>query len=169
MKSHSDANEILELDEGSWVYLSLGDLDGSDRELSRHVIETCESNGWSAVTSAPPPDEDRLADSAHFFEGMSHAVEHADVVIVSVNRPSAMADVELAFAYRHRKPVIVLRNQRAEAVVSDVRDMARRYDRAFIVDCVDAEGCVGGLRDAFDDPRFAEIISDAAREPSSYA
>ena len=160
---------MLELDEGSWVYLSLGDSDSVDHALSRRVIEICKSSGWPAVTCSPPQHENSPADSARFFEGMSHAVEHADVVIVSVNGPSAMADAELAFAYRYKKPVIALRIQRGEAVASDVRAMLRRYDRAFIVDCIDMEGCVGGLREAFEDPRFAEIISDAAGEPTTYA
>jgi nucleoside 2-deoxyribosyltransferase len=169
VEPHFEADGMLELDEGSWVYLSFGDSNPGDRALSRRVIETCESSGWPAVTRSPTQHENSPADSARFFEGMSHAVEHADVVIVSVSGPSAMADAELAFAYRYKKPVIALRMQGGDAVVSDVRAMLRRYGRAFVVDYADAEGCVGGLREAFDDPRFAEIIGDAAGEPTTYA
>jgi nucleoside 2-deoxyribosyltransferase len=169
VEPHFEADEMLELDEGSWAYLSLGDSDGDNRALSRRVIETCESNGWPAVSWSLPRHENGPADSARFFEGMSHAVEHADVVIVSVDEPSAMTDAELAFAYRYNKPVIALRIQREDPIVSGVQAMLRRYDRAFLVDCVDADGCVGGLREAFGDPRFAEIIGDAAGEPTTYA
>jgi len=165
----SEANETLELDEGSWVYLGLGDSDDGDHALSRRVIETCASNGWPAVTWSPPRHENSPADLARFFEGMSHAVEHADVVIVSVNGPSTIADAELAFAFRYNKPVIALRIHQGDTVASEVRAMLRRYSRAFIVDCADTEGCIGGLREAFGDPRFAAVISDAAGEPTTYA
>jgi Ni,Fe-hydrogenase maturation factor len=80
-----------------------------------------------------------------------------------------MADAELAFAYRHNKPVIALQIQQGDAVGSDLRAMLQRYDRAFIVECADADGCVGGLREAFDDPRFTEIVNEAAGEPTTYA
>lgn len=169
MGFHSEANEMLELDEGSWAYLSLGNRGRDDRALSQRLIETCESHGWPAVTWSPSQHEGGAAGSVRFFEGMSHAVEHADVVIVSADASSAMADVELAFACRYNRPVIILRIQHEETVPSEVRAMLRRYDRAFVVDCADADGCVGGLREVFDDPRFAGVVSDATGEPTTYA
>jgi hypothetical protein len=161
--------EIHEFDEGSWVYLGLLDSGrGIDRDLHRGVIETCESSGWPAVSWSPAQHAQSPADSARFFEGMNHAVAHADVVVVLVNGSSTMTDAELAFAYRHRRPVIALRMENEDTPASEVRAMLDRYDRALTIDCADMEECLVGLRKALVDPSFGAIIREAAGEPSSY-
>jgi nucleoside 2-deoxyribosyltransferase len=165
-----NADEVHEFDEGSWVYLSSQDaMHGRRRDLQRGLIDTCAENGWSAVSWSPSQHSHSPTDSSRFFDGMSHAVEHADVVVVLLNGSSTMTDAELVFAYRHRRPVIALRIEDEESIRSEVREMLSGYDRALIVGCSDTEGCLVALRKALADPSFAAIIREAASESSSYA
>jgi hypothetical protein len=158
---------IHELDEGSWVYLSMRAGDGAGAgDLHRVLVAACEENGWPAVTWSSQQGVDH-ADSARFFEGMSHAVAHADVVVVVLDGASAMTDAELAFAYRHRRPVLAVRI-RDEVASSDVRAMLHGYDRALTISCAGAGDCSDGLKNAFADPGFAEVIRNAMAESTGY-
>ncbi len=93
---------------------------------------------------------------------MGHAVEHADMVIVLVNGSSTITDAELAFAYRHRRPVVALEISDGEPCSSDVRAMLRGYDRVLTVECRDAAECVVGLRDALSSAVFAAMVDPPA-------
>ncbi|HEX7293054.1 MAG TPA: hypothetical protein VF259_00790, partial [Solirubrobacterales bacterium] len=150
MTAQSQVDEAHELDEGSWAYLSLWGLE--QRDLHRHIVDACEASGWPAVSWSPVAHEGNVTDSARFFEGMGHAVEHADVVIALVDTSSAMTDAELAFAYRHNRPVIGLRVGGREEKPSPVQAMLRRYGRGRLIDCADIDECSAGLRDALADP-----------------
>lgn len=152
-----------EFDEGSWVYLSLSrSEDEGEDELRQGVIAALEENGWPAVTWSPPPSGEALA--SHFFEGMAHAVEHADAVVVLLGGSSTLVDAELAFAYRHRRPVVALQLSGGEKCASGVRTMLRRYERARTVECGDAAECVSGLRSMLADPSFGEMVDEATWE-----
>jgi nucleoside 2-deoxyribosyltransferase len=166
MNARARSPEVHDLDEGSWAYLSLWDQDErTGRHLHERVIEACESSGWPAVSWSPPAHEGNMIDSSRFFEGMSHAVEHADVVIVLMNRCSAMTDAELAFAYRHNRPVVGLRLRGGEEVaVSEVQAMLQRYTRARVIECENVDGCVSGLREALADSEFTATIREASGE-----
>jgi hypothetical protein len=156
-------DEIRDLDEGSWVYLSLGEADLRVRpDLHREVIKACESCGWPTVSWSPLPH--RRHDVRRFFEGMDHAVEHADVVIVLMDGESAVADAELAFAYKHKRPVIGLSFAGENPQSSAVRAMLGSYERAHMVECADVDGCAAGLREALTDRRFGVTIHEAASE-----
>lgn len=156
-------DEIRDLDEGSWVYLSLGEADPPARpDLHREVIKACESSGWPTVSWSPSPH--RGPDVRRFFEGMDHAVEHADVVVVLMDGDSAVADAELAFAYKHRRPVIGLSFAGETPQSSAVRAMLHSYERAHLVECVDVDGCAAGLREALTDQGFGVTIHEAASE-----
>lgn len=155
-------NEFQELDESSWIYLSL--WSGEQRlknELHEQVVAACESNGWPAVSWSLPAHRGSPLDSARYFEGMCHAVEHADVVIAFVNGRSAMTDAELAFAYRHNRPVVGLRVGSPDGE-SAVQAMLEGYGRAWLVEAPDVEGCMAGLRQALADPALAAIVRDEA-------
>ncbi len=155
-------NEVHELDESSWVYLSVQHAQRDEGFLS-NVIEACEESGWPAVTWSPPQREEKL--TARFFEGVDHAVEHADVVIVIVNGSSTITDAELAFAYRHRRPVLALAIGDGDPSSSEVRLMLRGYDRALTIECGDAAECAAGLRNALTSPAFAAMIDDETGAP----
>ena len=159
-----------EFDEGSWIYLRLQQPEPDDhRDLHRRLIEVCEENGWSAVTWSPPRHEKNPADSARFFEGMSHAVAHADVVVALVSASAGMTGAELAFACRHRRPVIALQIEGENDCSSEVRAMLQGYHRAFTVDCTTFDECISGLKRAFQDPSFGAIIHEASGEPVHHA
>jgi nucleoside 2-deoxyribosyltransferase len=170
MNAQPQVDEVHELDEGSWVYLSLWGVERrTERDLHQRVIEACEASGWPAVSWSPPAHKGNVTDSSRFFEGMSHAVEHADVVVVLVNSPSAMTDAELAFAYRHNRPVVGLRLGSQRTTASAVQAMLQRYGRAHLIDCADIDDCAAGLREALTDPGFAATIREAAGEQLDHA
>lgn len=165
MSAPAIEDEVYELDDSSWVYLSLWNLERrAGREVHRQVVEVCEASGWPAVSWSPPAHDGNVTDSARYFEGMAHAVEHADLVVVLVDGPSAMTDAELAFAYSHHRPVVGLRVASEEMTGSDVQGMLHRYRRAWLVDAPDIEGCLTGLREALGDPEFRGIVRDAAKD-----
>jgi hypothetical protein len=150
-------DEIQELDEGSWVYLSLQQAYREQNEsLLGDVIDACEKSGWPAVTWSPPQREENL--TARFFEGMDHAVEHAEMVVVLVNGSSSITDAELAFAYRHRRPVVALEIRDGDPCSSEVRKMLHGYDFVFTIEGGSAADCIAGLRDALADPSFAAMV-----------
>jgi len=158
-------NEVYALDDSSWVYLSLWNLERhTGSEVQRRVVEACEASGWPAVSWSPPAHDGNVTDSARYFEGMAHAVEHADLVVAWVDGPSAMTDAELAFAYSHHRPVVGLRVSSEEMGISAVQAMLRRYKRAWLVDAPDVEGCLAGLREALGDPEFRGMVHDAAED-----
>jgi len=162
-------DEVHDLDEGSWLYLSLGGT-AHPREhddLRRRVIDACEKSGWPAVSWSPVPHEGNVIDSARFFDGMSHAVEHADAVVVLLNAPSPLTDVELAFAYSHNRPIVGLRIGDRDSS-SAVQAMLRRHGRAYVLDCTDVDECIDSLHKALADPHFAETIRQAAGEQASH-
>src|SRR4029077_6832400 len=98
MSAQPRVDQVHDLDEGSWVYLSLWNAERRTHgDLHQRVIEACESSGWPAISWSPPRHSGNLTDSTRFFEGMNHAVEHADVVVVLMSGDSSMRDVELAF------------------------------------------------------------------------
>lgn len=164
MNDEAHVGAVEDLNEGSWVYLSLRSADKRiDRALHRQVIEACEASGWPAVSWSPTPHRGNVFDSGRFFEGMSHAVEHADAMVVLLDSPSALTDVELAFAYTHNRPVIALRIGDPERR-SEVQAMLRRHDRARVIDCADMDECVAVLRSALSDPEFGEMVRMAASE-----
>lgn len=151
------------LHEGSWVYLSLGDPDRQSRlDLRQRVIEACESSGWPAVSWSTAPN--RGHDPERHAEGMSHAVEHADVVVVLMDSDSVVTDAELAFAYKHRRPVIGLSLASVVPQSSPVRAMLATYERARMVDCADIAECATSLREALSDPGFIGAIHEETEE-----
>lgn len=160
--------EIRDLDEGSWVYLSLGEADLRTRpDLREQVIEACESSGWPAVSWSPAPRKDH--DVSRFTEGMDHAVEHADVVIVLMEGGSAVADAELASALKHRRPVVGLSFATEGLQRSAIQAMLSSYERGRVVECADVDDCVSGLREALTDRGFGVTIHEAASEGVGYA
>jgi DNA-binding NarL/FixJ family response regulator len=159
--------EIRDLDEGSWIYLSLGEADLRVRPgLREQVIEVCESSGWPAVSWSPPLHREH--DVSRFFEGMDHAVEHADVVIVLLEGDSAVADAELASALKHRRPVIGLSFAAGSFRRSAVQASLSTYARGRVVECADVDDCVSGLREALTDRSFGVTIHEAASEGVGY-
>lgn len=161
--------EVRDLDEGSWVYLSLGVAErGAGHDLRQRVVDVCEESGWPAVSWSPTPHEGNVFDSARFFDGMSHAVEHADAVVVVLDDPSPMTDVEIAFAYTHNRPIVGLRVGNRDSG-SEVQGMLRSHGRAYVVDCADIDECVDSLRQALSNPRLSEAIREAAGEQTSHA
>lgn len=161
MSTQPHLDEVHDPDEGSWVYLSLGTAD--ENEVRRRVIAACEASGWPAVTWSPEPHQANAADSARFFEGMGHAVEHADAVVVLMGEHSAMTDIELAFAYRHNRPVVGLRLG-DQAPVSPAEAMLNGHGRAVVIDCADVNECDAALREALSSPGFAAKVRLAASE-----
>lgn len=162
MEASVRENEVHELDESSWIYLSLwGSGQLMERDLHQQVVGVCEASGWPAISWSPPAHTGNVTDSARYFEGIGHAVEHADFVVAFINGRSAMTDVELAFAYRHNRPVVGLRVGDQNEEISAVQGMLRRYGRARLIDAADIDGCVAALRDALADPGFAVMIQDA--------
>lgn len=159
--------EIRDLDEGSWVYLSLGAADLRARpDLREQVVKACESSGWPAVSWSPSPRKGH--DVSRFFEGIDHAVEHADVVIVLMEGDSAVADAELASALKHRRPVIGLSFAAENLQTSAIRGTLNSYERARVVECADVNDCVSGLREALTDRGFGVTIHEAASEGVGY-
>lgn len=164
MDRHWQLDEDHGIEDGSWVYLSLS---GATGELEQLVADACRANGWPAVT-AHAPEEGGHGGSASFFEAISHAVEHADVVIVSLDRSSSFVDAELAFACRYGRPVIAFATGAEEFDVTQVRSMLPAYERAFIVEAVDTDTRMDQLRRTFEDPAFGAIVQAAAGEPTTY-
>jgi hypothetical protein len=162
MSSDTSFDEKASLDEGSWVYLcaSVGQ-GGGERHLQRRVIEACEESGWLAIcwSSSARAKE---ADPGRFFQGVSHAVGHADVVVAFIDEGEDLADIELALAFSHRRPIVGV--NLAENLPSNIQAMLNGYERARVVNCSSADECFTGLRETLADPDFSETIRLAAGE-----
>jgi len=170
MGAQLKAKNAPELHEGSWAYLSLSAEEGqSERQLHRHVMDACESSGWPAVSWSPAsrPDSDTL-DFERFVDGMSHAIAHADVVVAFIHGSSDLADMELEFAYEHRRPIIALRYPGDRPPASDAQQRLGDYDRVRLVECDDPEKCVAGFHEVLEDPGFRAIIGEAGGESSRH-
>lgn len=164
-------DDTHDLNEGSWAYVSLPDLEKGEADLRSIVVEACESSGWHAVSSSLPERDGGDLDSARVFERMSHAVGHADVVVVLMDGSSAMTHAELAFAYEHHRPVIGLTFEmgKKDGSSSEAQATLERYAWARLVECVSPDDCASGLREVLTDPDFAVTIRGAAREKADRA
>lgn len=156
-----DQREPSELDEGSWIYLSTGSsAQPAEQDLLERVVEACAKSGWRTVTHPPPRREGSSADPGRFFASLSHAVEHADVVVVMIGERDEMADAELTLAYSHGRPVVGL--QIGEAPFdTQIRMLLADYERARVVTCSSPSECEVSLQETLADPAFAETIRQA--------
>jgi hypothetical protein len=99
-------------------------------------------------------------DPGRFFSSVSHAVEHADVVVAVIGASGEMADAELTLAYSHGRPVVGVRI--GEVLTESQAEMLlHRYERARIVSCETVGECALSLREALSDPAFVETIRQA--------
>jgi hypothetical protein len=157
MEAHID--DSPEIDEGSWVYLS-GVTSSASRipGLHEHLIEACEASGWAIVSCSAEERVGQGADPAHFFESVSHAVEHADVVVALIGPKTEISDAELGLAYSHGRPIVGVDLSGDEGQDAGMQTMLQDYGRARVISCASAEECAVGLRETFSDPAFAETI-----------
>jgi hypothetical protein len=169
MIGERQADEATIVDEGAWIYLiaPVARRDAADPLYDR-VVQTCEAGGWPAV-SWPPPGGGRLADPGHFFEGVRHAVEHADFVVALLGDAAETTDAELALAYSHRRPIIGMRISDESLPTSAVQAMLESYERARMIACDGADECAAELRAVFADPGFVATIRMAAGEHAAGA
>jgi hypothetical protein len=152
------------VDEGSWAYLIGSESDRGVTGLLRdRVIEACEASGWPAV-SWPPAKAGHEMDPGHLFEGVRHAVEHADVVVAMLGVDTGSTDAELAMAYGHRRPIVGVQLACEDVSVSATQAMLKGYERARMIVCADVDGCAAELRAVLSDPDFAATIHAAAGE-----
>jgi hypothetical protein len=156
--------EATALDEGAWIYLiDHGSDRGAGDALSKRVTEACEAGGWPTV-SRSAVGEGGASDPGSLFEGISHAVEHADCVVVLLGDSAGTADAELGLAYSHRRPIVGMRVSDQTHPVSRVEAMLEGYERARMIVCDDDAQCAAELRTVFDDPEFAATIRRASGE-----
>jgi hypothetical protein len=156
-----DQHDAPEIDEGSWVYLSAGVAEGpSGSSLREELAEACAQSGWAAVSHPPPESTSGATDPGRFFASVSHAVEHADVVVAVIGERSEMADAELTLAYSHGRPIVGVQVGGAP-IGSEARMLLSEYERAKLVACDTPEECAVSLREALSDPAFAETIRQA--------
>lgn len=156
-----DQRESPEFDEGSWVYLSTGSTKGSaERILLEQVVEACAKSGWRTVSHPPPERGGDTADPGRYFASVSHAVEHADVVVAMIGEKDEIADAELTLAYSHGRPVVGV--QIGEAPLETPATMLlAEYERARIVTCASPSECAISLQETLSDPAFVETIRQA--------
>lgn len=166
MMDEVQAAERATVDEGAWAYLIQGP-EGTRGTLCERIARTCEASGWPAV-GLPPGEADRAGDPGHLFEGVSHAVAHADFVVALLGDRGAIADAELALAYSHRRPIVGVRVS-GDRPASGIELMLDSYERALLISCEDAEECAIRLRDALSDPDFGETVRLAAGERAGEA
>lgn len=166
MTDERQAGEGTVVDEGSWIYLIASATDRNTGDsLHDRVVETCEAGGWPAV-SWPPADADRPPDPGHLFEGVRHAVEHADCVVALLGDAAGRRDAELALAYSHRRPIVGMRSSDDSLPTSEIQAMLATYERARVIVCDDADQCATELRAVLEDPEFAATIRQAVGEHS---
>jgi len=147
-------------DESSWVYLSAGSAAGAgDETMLEKVVEACAKSGWRTV-SHPPPAQDAAADPGRYFASVSHAVEHADVVVAMIGGKDELADAELTLAYTHGRPVVGMHLEDA-ALDTQARTLLAGYERGRIVTCSSPSECAISLREALSDPAFVATIRQA--------
>jgi hypothetical protein len=151
--------EFEALDESAWVYLSGASAERTGAGLRDKVVEACEASGWLTVSCAG--DErtaGKMRDPGRFFTGVSHAVEHADVVVTMIGDSTEMSDAELAMAYSHRRPVVAIRMSGESSEGSKIQAMLEGYERGRVLACESVEECADGLRAILADPEFAQLV-----------
>jgi hypothetical protein len=152
-------------DDASWVYLShSAESEGVETPLRDCVVDFCETSGWHAVSWSQKERAGRRAEPGRFFEGLRHAVEHADVFVAFIGDATEMTDAELVLAYSYRRPIVGVCVSAKDSGGSDVQAMLRSYERARMIVLADVDECVSDLRATFADPAFAEVIRLAAGE-----
>ena len=163
MTAEPQAQEIPLADEGFWAYL-IGPLDGHEdaAPLRERMVEVCEASGWPAISWSPA--ESGVTDPGHFFEGVRHAVEHADFVVALLGSTEGWADGELAMAYGHRRPIVGICLSDEDSSIAKARTTLESYELARVISCDDVDECAAGLRDVLADPDFAATVHTAARE-----
>lgn len=154
--------ETTVIDEGAWIYL-IGAPRGDGEALPDRLVETCEENGWPIV-SGREVGEDPTGDPGRLFEGISHAVEHADCVVALLGSSAELADAELALAYSHRRPIVGMCAIDEKRPASEVEAMLEGYERARLIACGSSAECAAELAAVLGDPEFAATIRHAAAE-----
>jgi len=149
------------VDEGAWIYL-IAASEGVGEPLCERIAQTCEAGGWPAI-GLPDGETDGLRDPGQLFEGVSHAVAHADFVVALLGDRGETTDVELALAYSHRRPIVGVRVG-ADLPASGIESMLESYERARVISCADAEECAVRLQAVLSDPDFGETVRQAAGE-----
>lgn len=168
MSGEHGSGEATILDEGAWIYLiDHGSGPGSSDALKR-VAEACEAGGWPTVNRSAV-GEGGSSDPGLLFEGISHAVEHADCVVALLGGSVGAADAELGIAYSHRRPIVGMRVSGETHPASPAEAMLEGYERARVIVCDDDAECAAELRTVFDDPEFAATIRRAAGERAASA
>ncbi|HEX6456639.1 MAG TPA: hypothetical protein VF009_09000 [Solirubrobacterales bacterium] len=155
VKDHDCAPEI---DEASWIYLSSAPVgDQADQALLAELVEACAKSGWKTVSHPSPAQMGGAVDPGRFFSSVSHAVEHADVVVAVIGSSNEMTEAELTLAYSHGRPVVGV--QIGEAPPESQAEMLlHEYGRARIVSCEAPEECALSLQETLSDPVFVEAI-----------
>lgn len=156
--SGKDHERAPEIDEASWIYLS--STPGEDQAyqaLLAELVEACAKSGWKTVSHPPPSQMGDAVDPGRFFSSVSHAVEHADVVVAVIGSSSEMTEAELTLAYSHGRPVVGV--QIGEAPPESQAEMLlHAYGRARIVSCEAPGECALSLQETLSDPVFIEKI-----------
>jgi len=161
MVSDGERHDPVEVDEGSWVYLS---ADLADDELQRvlleQITEACAKSGWRTVSHPVTERVGRASDPGRFFAGVSDAIKHADAVVALIGARTDMSDAELTLAYSHGRPVVGVRVEGA-TMDSEPRMLLDGYERGRVVACSSPGECAAALRQALSDPAFADVIREA--------
>lgn len=151
----------MEVDEGSWVYLSIASGgDRSQQVMFEQVTEACAKSGWMTVSHQVSERAGRASDPGRFFAGVSHAIQHADAVVALIGARTDISDAELTLAYSHCRPVIGMRVEGA-AMDSEPRMLLAGYERGRVLSCSSAADCAAALRETLSDPTFVEIVREA--------
>jgi hypothetical protein len=133
------------LDEGSWIYLSLG---GSfERDLRRCVEAACEDSGWAVVSW--PAERRPLGETTgegSMPEGASHAIEHADAVVLFADGDSERAGRVFDCALEFQRPLIGLSLRGSGDRKIKARIQSSPSGR--LLECADARDCAEALRRA---------------------
>lgn len=149
-------------DEASWIYLSTGGADDSAADVVvEELKEACARSGWTAVSHPPLRQGAEAADPGRYFASLSHAVEHADVVVAMIGDKDEMADAELTLAFSHGRPVVGVQIGEA-SLDTQARMLLPGYERARIVTCTTPGECAVSLRETLSDPSFVETIRQSA-------
>jgi hypothetical protein len=158
--AYGNAQEIAALDEGSWIYLSTGSRATSlDPEFLETLVEACVQSGWRAVTH-PPPERGGDAPDSGYVASVSHAVEHADLVVAMLGKRNEITDAELTLACGHGRPVVGVQVGKAP-LDGEASVLLDGYERARIVTCDSAQECAVSLQKTLSDPAFVETIRQA--------
>jgi hypothetical protein len=171
MNAPEQAGEEHDLHEGSWVYLSLGEVQDQEvRDLRDSLTAACHASGWAAISWSRPTRPEHDPDHARFFEGVSDAVAQADLLVTLLTEDSStIGDAELAFAYRYRRPVVGIKIADGGEGTSEVRALLPGYGRARIVECEGIGDCAAALRSALSDSDFLATIYEASMEQALHA